>query len=230
MPDRFELLDMDGNDTPRSPELARDRALALDSVGLVALHEELVRGFEFWNRLCFEGRLTPIVFAFYPQPSRTSGKLGTYRPGAWRGGRIAKGESVPEIILYADLCLQLGPRQVFRTLVHEMVHHWQALFGEPGRKVHNEQWHAMAQACGLQTVGPKGYTEEAEGFKAAYAGFAPRVDAIPFREVGAHGAERQKGKMRKWACTLACNGSVRSGKREIYLTCGVCGETLKPQD
>lgn len=193
---------------------------------LVGLHREIDRGFRFWNAECFGGRLTPVVFAFFPQPSNGGdARLGHYLCGSWTVGK----ESAAEIVFYADLCLKAGPEQVFQTLVHEMVHHWQELEGKPGKKVHNKEWHAKATAAGLQTEGPKGFTSPGEGFRRALSRFAPRTDEIPFRSPRGHGP-KAKGKMRRWSCPLECNGSIRSGKANVFLTCGICEEPLEPDD
>lgn len=192
---------------------------------LIGLHREIDRGFRFWDRTYFGGRLPRVVFAFFPQPSNGSaGRLGHYLPESWTTGK----ERSAEIVFYADLCLTRGPEQVFQTLVHEMVHHWQHHEGKPGKKIHNREWHAKATAVGLLTKGPKGETEPGPDFKDALRRFGPRVEEIPFRLQG--GVSDKKGKMRRWSCSLACNGSIRSGKKAIYLTCGVCGESLEPDE
>lgn len=194
---------------------------------LIGLHRELERGFEFWNRACFQGRLPPVVFAFFPQPSNGSaGRLGHYLPASWE---VAKKERAAEIVFYADLCLAAGAEEVFLTLVHEMVHHWQQLEGKPGKKVHNAEWHQKAAEVGLVTSGPKGLTTAGAEFTQALRRFSPRVETIPFRLLSS-GRRRQKGKMRRWSCPLECNGSIRSGKETVFLICGVCNEPLKPDE
>jgi hypothetical protein len=199
-----------------------------ETTGLGALHAELVRAFVWWNERRFHGQLPPVVFAFFPQPSNGGqGRLGHYLGASWNVQEEGEKRRAAEIILYADLCLQAGPRQVVQTLVHEMVHHWQACFGHPG-KGHNREWHAAAALCGLKTEGPKGYTRPGPEFLLDFEAFGFRGESIPFRSLTAR--QRQKGKLRKWLCPSECNGSVRAGKSQVYLQCGVCGEMLTPAE
>lgn len=108
-----------------------------------------------------------------------------------------------------------------------MVHHWQQLHGKPGKK-HNREWHARAQELGLVTSGPKGDTTAGPEFDKDAKAFGFKMKHIIFRHVAARA--RQEGKMKKWTCPGECNGSVRSGKAEVYLQCMVCGEQLEPAE
>jgi hypothetical protein len=186
----------------------------------LALHSEVQRAFEWWNKKRFGGKLKPCVIVFYPNTPRGQ-RLGHYLAESWIKGK----HKMPELVLYADLCLELGPKEILLTVVHEMIHHWQALFGKPAKRSHNREWHEKAQALGLKTKGPKGATEPGELFLADMKAFKFK-GKILFRNV-ARGS-KGTGKMRKWTCPGECNGSVRSGKAEVYLVCGVCGENLEP--
>lgn len=191
---------------------------------LLALHTEVQRSIEWWNTKRFGGKLPPVMVGFYPQTPRGR-RLGHYLPECWVKGA----HKSAEIVLYADLCLASGPKEVLLTVAHELVHHWQHIHGKPGRPPrHTREWHEKAQAIGLVTEGPKGYTTPGPVFEADAKEFGFKLDAIVFRSVPLRA--RQKGKMRKWTCSQDCNGSIRSGKSEIYVRCNVCLEDLRPAD
>lgn len=215
------------------------------------LLEELLRAFDFFNQRHWGGRLVRPVFGFHPNPpnGRT---LGHYWAGRWVDGE-RRGD---EIVFYADLCLKAGMKQVLQTLLHEMVHLWQQMFGDPGKNnYHNKEWHKEAARVGLVTD-PKdrvGYTKPGEGFERALVEFKPRVERIPFRlgaglpslpppgpgggddddegGEGGGGAEPPtKGKQRKWTCGCGFGVRVaktRDGQPYFNATCGDCGERFK---
>jgi hypothetical protein len=191
---------------------------------LLALHTEVQRAVEWWNKRRF-GNLPPVMIGFYPQTPRGQ-RLGHYLPECWIKGK----HKSAEIVLYADLCLAAGPKEVLLTVVHELVHHWQRMKGgKLGKKVgHNKEWHRKAGEVGLVTKGPKGFTEAGPLFEKDAKAFHFKIDKIVFRSVPRRA--RQVGKMKKWVCAGECNGSVRSGKAEIYLICGVCGDVLEPDE
>lgn len=189
---------------------------------LLPLHQELQRAFDFFNKRHFEGKLTPCIFSFFPQPPNGN-TLGHYQPATWDIRELSeslKAIIYPEIIFYADLCLERGVNQCLQTLLHEMVHHWQHLFGKPGT-IHNAEWHAKARSCGLATKGNKGYTTPTPDFKAQLAAFNARVEGIPFRRAKL----RKAGKMKKWVCS--CGYGVRIGRQEFNAKCLDCGEKFE---
>lgn len=191
---------------------------------LLALHSEVQRSIQWWNHKRFGDKLPPVMVGFYPQTPRGR-RLGHYLPGCWIKGKLKSAE----IVLYADLCLAAGPKEVLLTVAHELVHHWQEINGKPGRPPrHNREWHEKAQSIGLVTEGMKGYTTPGPVFEEDAKAFGFKLDAIVFRSVPTK--DRQKGKMRKWTCPSECNGSIRSGKSEVYLTCGICEEPLEPAE
>jgi hypothetical protein len=185
--------------------------------GLGALHEELARAFAFFNARCWSGQLPTPVFAFFAQPPRTQ-RLGHYQARSWQA---ADGSVHDEIVIYADLALSLGIHEILVTLLHEMVHVWQAHFDRPSLR-HNAAWHQEASRVGLVTHGPKGFTSAGDGFLAAVAEFQPRVDEIPFR---LREGPRTKGKLAKWVC--ACGYGVRVAVPHFDATCHHCGERFR---
>ena len=185
---------------------------------LSALEAELQRAFAFFNARFWDGLLPEPVFAFFAQPPNGR-RLGHFLADAWVA---PDGTHHDEIVVYADLALAAGMQAVVETLIHEMVHVWQHHHGVPGR-IHNRQWHAEARRVGLVTRGPTGSTWAGEGFLAAYAALAPRLDRIPFRRP--EGAPRAPGKLVKWIC--ACGFGVRVAVPHFDATCNVCRQHFR---
>jgi len=185
---------------------------------LAALEAELHRAFAFLNARHWGGLLPVPVFAFFAQPPNGR-RLGHFLAGAWQA---PDGTRHDEIVVYADLALAAGMQDVAVTLLHEMVHVWQHHRGAPGRD-HNAQWHAEAQRVGLVTRGPTGQTWPGDGFLAAYADLAPRLDRIPFRR--REGRGRTAGRLAKWIC--ACGFGVRVAVPCFDATCNACGQRFR---
>jgi hypothetical protein len=204
-----DAVDESLNSTPLDPQ--RDP-------GLAALEAELQRAFAFFNARHWDDRLPVPIFAFFAQPPNGR-RLGHFLADAWEA---PDGSCHDEVIIYADLALELGMQAVVETLLHEMVHVWQRHFGAPGR-IHNAQWHAEAQRTGLITRGPTGLTWPGEGFLSAYAELAPRLDRIPFRR--RENRARKNGKLAKWICQ--CGFGVRVAVPHFDATCNVCGQPFR---
>lgn len=95
-----------------------------------------------FNAALFDGALAPAVLTF----SRQSGTLGFFSPERWEAG----GKTSHEIALNPSYLQARSPIEVASTLVHEMVHAWQAQHGTvPRGGYHDRQWAAKMDSIGL---------------------------------------------------------------------------------
>ena len=106
----------------------------------------------FFNQALFLGVLQPVLLNF----SRAANTFGFFAPLRWE----SNGETTHEISLNPAYLRHREPRAVVSTLVHEMVHAFQAQFGKPGRGgYHNQEWADKMEAIGLMpssTAAPGG--------------------------------------------------------------------------
>ncbi|WP_370262319.1 SprT-like domain-containing protein [Limnobacter sp.] len=106
-------------------------------------YRNLSEAFRFFNARLFEGAL-PDCLITLRSSNRFFGYHHTER-------FIAKdGQLIDELGLHPGLFAVRSMEEALSTLVHEMVHHWQAHFGSPTRtNPHNEEWAAKMEAIGL---------------------------------------------------------------------------------
>jgi hypothetical protein len=148
-------------------------------------------------------------------PFRT---LGTYRSG--RNGFALK----DEITINARR-VQRPLSRILTTLLHELLHEWQAKHGQPGkRNYHNEEFRAKARTLGL-VVDRRGHTHVVPGPFAEIlqrhgVDVAPTVPA-PNQLPAAAGPG---SKLKKWSC--GCT-NVRAAV-ELEAVCARCGEWFVP--
>jgi len=96
----------------------------------------------WFNDRLFDGELEPCILNFSRRSRRTNGFFAAER---W----AKEEQTVPEISLNPDQ-LDRPLVQVMSTLVHEMVHQWQAQYGTPSRNgYHNKEWGGKMKAIGL---------------------------------------------------------------------------------
>jgi predicted SprT family Zn-dependent metalloprotease len=105
--------------------------------------------FEWFNDQLFGGKLPSCIITF----QRHKGAYGYYWHDKFqkRRGAVAVEEMRPEIALNPDGFPKRKDQDVMSTLVHEMVHLWQAYYGKPGRgPYHNRQWAKKMIEVGLE--------------------------------------------------------------------------------
>lgn len=109
-------------------------------------YSNLDRAFEFFNKTLFEGRLPDLLFTY-----QYRGKYyGRYREKffAIRGVRTV--HRIAEIALNPKVFVQCDDMEIFQTIAHEMVHHWQYTFGKPSRTgYHNKEFAWKMKSIGL---------------------------------------------------------------------------------
>ena len=106
--------------------------------------------YNYYNYILFQGKLNDCIITFGHSSMRKIS--GCYCCNRWedRNGEI----SLSEIFLNPK-ALSRDLIHVFSTLVHEMAHHYQYMFGNPGRAIkygyHNLEFRNMMLDIGLQT-------------------------------------------------------------------------------
>lgn len=183
--------------------------------------------YDYFNRELFGGSLPAVLLNF----SRRSRTYGFFAPERWDSDRTKTHE-----ISLNPVHLQDRPaREVASTLVHEMVHLWQHVHGEPSRTgYHNREWADKMLEVGLHpsdTGQPGGketgqhmthYIIDGGPFDQAF-GRMPSDFLLPWRGVpeptsGRGGGAKNKS---KYSCPNG-HGNVW-GKPEMSILCGVCG-------
>jgi hypothetical protein len=105
----------------------------------------LATAFDFFNRRLFAGTLPPAIITL----QRKAGSHGYYSAKRFEGRADAQRET-DEIALNPGTFTGRSDIEILSTLVHEMVHHWQAHCGDPGRgRYHNHEWADRMEQLGL---------------------------------------------------------------------------------
>ena len=105
----------------------------------------LASAFDFFNRRLFAGLLPPAIITL----QRKAGSHGYYSARRFEG-RGSENRETDEIALNPGTFAGRSDTQILSTLVHEMVHHWQTHFGNPGRgRYHNQEWADKMESLGL---------------------------------------------------------------------------------
>ncbi len=104
----------------------------------------LNQAYKYFNEVLFNNSLPGCILNF----SRKKNTHGFLAPERWR--RVdGEAKYVHEISL-TPYTFYRPLKEVFSTLVHEMVHLWQWEFGKPSRNgYHNKQWTAKMEEIGL---------------------------------------------------------------------------------
>jgi predicted SprT family Zn-dependent metalloprotease len=106
-------------------------------------YAELQRAYDHFNLALFEGVL-PACLITLQREKRTCGYFSHQRFAD------LDGRTTDEIALNPAYFAVVPLVETMQTLVHEMVHLWQAHFGKPGRgRYHNEEWADKMEAIGL---------------------------------------------------------------------------------
>lgn len=109
----------------------------------LAQYQALQRAYDHFNTALFEGKLPPCLITL-----RSSHRHYGYHH-AQRFVNL-KGEQLDELGLHPGFFTLRSLEETLSTLVHEMVHHWQELFGRPSKgNPHNREWAAKMRAIGL---------------------------------------------------------------------------------
>lgn len=206
----------------------------------VDLYSKLSAAYDYFNQHLFDGALPDCVITL----SHHRSAYGYFRSTPF-GDREAPAEpvvdedgneegSIDEIALNPWKFRDRTDREVFSTLVHEMVHLRQHHFGKPPKRpTHNKEWAEMMKEVGLHpsdTGEPEGketgrrvshYIVEGGPYALAYEGLDIAIDWAALERV-------RKKKVREPKVTYtcpACEAKVR-GKAELNIVCGDCMEPM----
>jgi hypothetical protein len=124
--------------------ITREPASSQLSPSTQAQHEVQL-AYDFFNRELFDGRLPPCFVTFQRKGSRVRGYFAPDRLGT------ADGRRAHEIALNPRHFKVRTFMEVMSTLVHEMVHLWQHLFGRKRSRTayHNREWSGEMLRLGL---------------------------------------------------------------------------------
>ncbi len=192
------------------------------------------KAFDHFNKTLFGGKL-PFAYLNF---SRHAGAKGFFAAGRWGKAGTKNGEDrLHEISLNPDLLLR-PPVEYYATLVHEMCHHWQQVFGSPSRNgYHNLEWARKMVEVGLMptdTGEPGGkptgqrvthYIEPGGRFMKAFETL-PKEALLPWVSGGLGEDEKPKKptvKKHKFICP-ECETPIWAQTPELEASCDDCGE------
>jgi predicted SprT family Zn-dependent metalloprotease len=200
--------------------------------------EAFQNAFEYYNAVLFDASLPSCHLSF----GRKRKALGVFYDGLWQKGE----NQLSEISLNPDY-LSRKPIDVFSTLVHEMAHLWQAVFGKPGKgNYHNKQFSKKMEELGLitsKTGCPGGdrtgqpmshYIQDgglyAQAFQAMPKEFLfPWIDKNNLWELSTRQGEKALSKraIKQRKATYYCSECQSKvwGKPKLKIICGAC---MKP--
>lgn len=199
--------------------------------------------FDYFNEHLFSGALPPVFLNL----SRKEHTYGFYVRNNW--GRvsdlpgIAKSHrTISEISINPTFTGSRTPKEYISTLVHEMVHHWQCEFGEPGKwGYHNKQFYNKMISIGLEaydvkTGGKTGrnvsHNIMPNGLYEQFFDQLPDEYKFPIEcyeilgkpddeELKAKRASGRRSKT-KYVCS-GCGDQILWGKPGVVVSCGLCG-------
>lgn len=193
------------------------------------LHATLEEAFDFFNAKLFDGVLAPVMIV----PHRKRNTHGYFWSDQWTNGDGSRSE-----IALNPETMARGAKEVLSTLVHEMVHHEQHLFGAPAKSGHNVEWMEWMERVGLEAYG----VGTCEGKKSG-PHFTHRIIDGGLFDVAADefiagkgedafkwGARRvlkpKKQDLSKVKHVCPCCDAKVWGKDGINVTCGDCEEPM----
>ena len=157
---------------------------------------------------------------------------GYFSPERFQG-RVVKESVAHELALNPDAFTDRTDEEILSTLVHEMVHVWQEMYGHPSGHYHNREWAQRMKEIGLypsQTGEPGGketgqsvshYILPNGPYAQAYAKLSTRGFELHWQsKAGTHRGIESKT---KYTCTTC--GLNAWAKPTARLICGKCYDT-----
>lgn len=136
---------------PAAPVVAEPEAPVEVVVDANTTYDDIRAAFDHFNATLFGGDLMAPLFTFRAY----RGERGRFSPDRFtaHGGEV----TVPEIALNPETFTGRTVAEIMSTLVHEMAHLWDDLYGAPGGPpYHSKSWGTKMLACGLQPCNAKG--------------------------------------------------------------------------
>ena len=107
------------------------------------IYDNLLTAYSYFNNALFNGQLPEVVITFHRQRK----VMGYASIGRWVNDSR---QYVDELAVNPEYFAKYPLIEICQTLCHEMVHVWQAHFGQPGRRgYHNAQWAKKMIEIGL---------------------------------------------------------------------------------
>lgn len=199
-------------------------------VNTKAIYDTLYAAFEHFNKALFDGKLPPVMLVLH----RRRNAHGYFWQDMWKTKGSEK--HLSEIALNPET-MGRDAKEVLSTLVHEMVHHEQHVFGKPSKSGHNVEWCEWMERIDLTPIGVgncKGkrsgsnFTHkivEGGAFDKAAGAFLKRktVDMNLFSKTHAKLRKQDRSKI-KHTCENC--GTNIWGKEGIHVLC--CDEVMRP--
>jgi len=186
---------------------------------LSALASRLYEWIDIFNAELFKDQPIKVpVISFEKTRVNTLGK--------YKSGRNAFG--VMESINLNRVHLNRPFADILSTLLHEMIHSWQAAFGKPSIGwFHNKEFQAKLSSFGISCDNKGCHLSVEDPFvsllKRHGISFGPKADSKRMIEVAPFPNGRSK--LKKWQCF--CGQKARVGKKEFYATCDLCIHKFK---
>ena len=194
----------------------------------------LQRAYEYFNQRLFEGKLAHCMLLFGANKKNC---MGYFHAKQWkRRGKGGECHTISLTPMYLDRSL----KEIFATLVHEMVHLWQEDHGEHKSKNgdHNKEWGGMMKQVGLHpsNTGEEGgketgqqmthYIVDGGPFDAAFQKLPKEIELA---WLGVQTLTEKKKSPKTKVC-YECPGCELKvwGKPDIIVMCGECEEQLEP--
>jgi hypothetical protein len=199
-------------------------------------YSALQTAYEHFNRALFGGTLPECLITLQRKEKRVHGYFWSQR-----FEEIKSGDKTDEIAMNPQHFKKSAMDSVLSTLVHEMVHQWQAYHGTPSRKsYHNKEWGDKMESIGLMPsntgkpggkktgqqmthyIIPGGLFERtcatllSDGFRLAWGEITADIED----DLGTQGGGKGKTTRAKFICP-SCNGNAW-GKPSLKLICGTC--------
>jgi len=154
--------------------------------------------------------------------------LSIYRLGHFRHGTNGFGLK-GEIAINQRHLDSRKPWQILGTLLHELVHAWQEIYGKPGKhNYHNKQFQEKAREFGL-VINTKGQTQYEPNslFFAVLQKYGVETPAIP---PVVYVTGQGNSKLKKWSCQCEKPINVRVATPHFYARCMWCRELFQLQE
>ena len=194
-------------------------------------YDRFEEAYRWFNDLLFDGSLPRCLITM----TRKSRSLGYFSGSRWATA-VAK-STTDEIAMNPEHFVNRSTEEVLSTLVHEMVHCWQAHFGKlPRQAYHNRQWADKMETVGLvpSHTGQPGGKRTGQRmthyivsgpFRTAAQDLIDRGWAVPYFDLG---LAKTKTVNSKTKFTCANCGANAWAKPTIFLVCGECELRMVP--
>jgi predicted SprT family Zn-dependent metalloprotease len=174
-------------------------------------YSALQRAYDFFNQQLFSSSL-PQVLVVLHRRANSKGYFAVDRfSRRWGKARTH------ELALNPDVFLNRTDEQICSTLVHEMVHCWQQVYGNPPRRCyHNRQWAQKMKEIGLYPS----HTGEEGGRQTGQSMTHYIIDAGPYARAFALLKKDDKWKLNWQSSPITARAR---GQSKTKYTCPSCG-------